>query len=89
MATGGGGTSGIEMDAAFNATETCWLERDTDSGFGGAVVIAKLTGGTQLYTDSLPLNGITYYYRAQVRRTGFTTSSYSSTVSATPVILLA
>ena len=85
---GGGGASGIELYVSFNSTETCSLERDTSGGFGSAVVIATLTGGGQAYVDNLPLSGTTYYYRARVSRDGFTTSSYSSSVSATPVVLV-
>ena len=88
MATGSGtvdsGDSGIGLSIAFGAAETCSLERDTSGGFGSAVVIATLLGGTQDYIDWLPMDGVTYYYRAAVSRAGFTTSSYSSSVSSTP-----
>lgn len=87
MATGGGGASGIELLVTFNLGETCHLERDTDSGFGSAVEIATLTGKTQSYVDPLPIDGTTYYYRAYVSKASYTDSSYSSSVSADPVVL--
>lgn len=91
MAASGGGSSntGIELDVAFPvSTATVSLERDTSSGFGTAVTIATLTGGSQTYVDNLPLDGVTYYYRAKATSSGFTDSSYSSTVSAKPIALL-
>lgn len=79
--------TGIGLSLTFEPLETCSLERDTSGGFGSAVVIATLTGGTQDYHDPLPIDGVTYYYRARVSRTGYTTSSYSGSVSATPDVL--
>ena len=79
--------SGIEVEVAFNSEETATLERDTSGGFGSAAVIAILTGGTQNYLDPLPIDGTTYYYRAKVSRGGFADSSYSSSISAVPVVL--
>ena len=88
MATagGGGGASGIQLTVTFNNGDSLALERDTSSGFGSAVTIATLTGGTQVYSDPLPVDGITYYYRAKVSRTGYVASAYSGTVSAKPVV---
>lgn len=84
---GGGGSAGIELEITFNSGETLTLQRDTSGGFGSATTIAVLTGGTQNYIDPLPLDGVTYYYRAKVSRTGYTDSSYSGSVSAKPVVL--
>ena len=88
MALGSGGTSGIELLVTFSNGETCHLERDTDSGFSAPVEIATLVEGTQHYTDTLPVNGTVYYYRAYVTKTNWADSSYSSSVSAEPIILL-
>lgn len=79
--------SGIEIEIAFNSTETATLQRDTSGAFGAAEDVTILTGGTQNYVDPLPIDGTTYYYRAKVSRGGFADSSWSGTLSAVPVAL--
>jgi hypothetical protein len=85
MATGsGGGLTGIVLGLSANAGETFSIERDTSGAFGSAVVIAQPDGSQTDYLDPLPIDGVTYYYRAQVSKTGSVTSGYSATVSAKP-----
>lgn len=74
-------TSGIILSLTFNAGETLVLERDGGSGY---VAIASLKGGSQEYTDVLPINGVTYTYRAKVTKTGYADSSYSATDTGSP-----
>ena len=81
--------TGIEFEVGFDAEYTCVVERDTAVGFGTAVVIAYLTGGTQHYTDPLPVSSTDYYYRAKNTRDGFADSSYSATLGPyKPVVLV-
>jgi hypothetical protein len=75
----------------FNVTgipagATCSIERDTSGAFGSAVVIASVSEEVQ-YTDILPNDGVTRYYRARVTLAGYVTSAYSSTISGAPVRL--
>lgn len=84
MALGGG----IELQVTCNSTETVTLQRDTSGAFGSPVTLLEgAPGGVQNYVDPLPIDGTTYYYRAKVSRGGFADSSWSSTLSAKPVLL--
>lgn len=81
----GGASSGIQFTITWpERAATLVIERDTSGGFGTSVVIATLPPTTLSYTDPLPLDGVTYYYRAKHTQTGYTTSAWSSTVSDTP-----
>ena len=77
-------TSGIVLALTFNAGETLVLERDDG---GGYVTVASLKGGSQEYTDVLPINGVTYTYRAKVTKAGYADSSYSATDTGSPQVL--
>ena len=81
MAAAGGASTGIILALTFNSGETLVLERDDG---GGYVTVASLKGGDQEYTDTLPLNGVTYTYRAKVQRAGYADSSYSATDTGVP-----
>ena len=74
-------TTGIVLSLTFNSGETLVLERDDG---GGYVTVASLKGGSQDYTDTLPLNGVTYTYRAKVQKAGYADSSYSATDTGVP-----
>jgi len=74
-------TTGIVLSLTFNSGETLVLERDDG---GGYVTVASLKGGSQGYTDVLPLNGVTYTYRAKVQKAGYADSSYSATDTGVP-----
>lgn len=74
-------TSGIILALDFNSGETLVLERDDG---GGYATVASLKGGSQEYTDVLPINGVTYTYRAKVTKAGYADSSYSATDTGSP-----
>ena len=74
-------TSGIVLALTFNAGETLVLERDDG---GGYVTVTSLKNGSQEYTDVLPINGVTYTYRAYVTKAGYADSSYSATDTGSP-----
>ena len=84
---GAGGATGIilEIDWTEPLAELV-VERDTDSGFGGSVEIARLSTVVSLYTDELSIDGVTYYYRArhEVKVAGQADSAWSSSVNDTP-----
>jgi len=60
------------------------IQRDTSGGFGGAVEIARLSTPVNEYTDSLPIDGVTYHYRSRHEQTGEADSAWSTGVSDTP-----
>lgn len=74
--------TGIILTLDFNAGETLVLERK--KGAGSYSTIGSFKGGTQDYTDSLPLDGATYTYKAHVTKAGYADSADSSTVTGTP-----
>lgn len=74
-------STGIVLMLDFNSGETLVLERDDG---GGYVTVGSFKGGTQEYTDVLPLNGVTYTYRAYVTKAGYANSAASGTVTGTP-----
>lgn len=93
-ASGGGGglPTGIEVYVTFDATDTLEVYRDTSSGFGTQVLVAELTGGSQNWTDTLPLDNTYRYYRVRAKRDGYATTSYVNLGSPTgykPTTLLA
>lgn len=86
MATqGSGGPTGIRLEVTWpEPLAALVIERDTSGGFGSAVEIARLSVVISLYTDSLPIDGVTYHYRSRHEQTGKTDSAWSSGVSDTP-----
>jgi hypothetical protein len=84
-----GATTGIVITVTPDAVnDTVYIERSTVSGSGFAV-IGSVKNGEQDYTDPLPINGVTYYYRAYAARAGYANSANSAEVSGTPQDLTA
>lgn len=75
-------STGVILALDFNSGETLILERK--KGAGAYATVGSFKGGTQNYTDVLPLDGATYTYRAYVQKAGNVDSGYSGTVTATP-----
>ncbi len=80
---GGGGPTGIKLEVTWGESPLV-IERDTSGGFGGAVEIARLSVPVTEYTDSLPIDGVTYHYRGRSEPAGKAVSAWSSGVSDTP-----
>lgn len=77
-------TQGIALALwASDQTLDLVIQRSTTSGSGFAT-IATVAGSTPVYVDQLPRNGSTYYYRIAHVLGGYTTSTYTPEVSATP-----
>lgn len=80
-----GATSGIILQLDFNAGETLVLERK--AGAGAYATVGSFKGGAQTYTDVLPIDGVTYTYKAHVEKAGYANSADSGTVTGTPADL--
>lgn len=79
-----GATTGIVFTVTPDAVnDTVYIERSLTSGSGFSV-IGSIKNGEQGYTDPLPINGTTYYYRAYAARSGYANSANSSEISGTP-----
>ena len=83
MATAGGGSSsGIELAITWNeALASLVLQRDDNNSFTSPTEVAVITIPKSSYTDDVPVDGVTYYYRAKHTKTGRADSAWSSTVS--------
>lgn len=77
-------TTGIRFTVTPDSvSDRVYIERSTTSGSGFAV-IGSVKNGEQNYDDPLPINGVTYYYRAYAARTGYANSANSAEISGTP-----
>ena len=83
---GGGGPSGIVLGLTWGdlAADLIVIERDDNNSFTSPTEIVRLESVTTTYTDSLPQDGVTRYYRAKHIKTGSADSAWSSSVNDKP-----
>jgi hypothetical protein len=78
--------TGIRLRVTGAAGFLTVIERSltSGSGFVEIAVLGTSTGAAEDYTDPLPLDGVTRYYRARSRRDRNTDSAATSEVSGIP-----